>query len=146
MIWSKAFVMERERYDGADVAHILRACHAGLDWRRLVQRFGRNWRVLLSHLALFGFVYPDERASVPWELMSVLCRRLEDESRRPPPAEGVCQGTLLSRAQYLTDVSEWGYTDGRLGPHASMTEEDVARWTAAIDAAPDKDDAAGRRR
>src|SRR5262249_23224050 len=26
MIWSKSFVMERERYDGADVAHVLRAC------------------------------------------------------------------------------------------------------------------------
>ncbi len=25
-IWSKAFVMERERYDGADVAHILPPC------------------------------------------------------------------------------------------------------------------------
>jgi len=24
MIWSKAFVMERERYDGADIAHLLR--------------------------------------------------------------------------------------------------------------------------
>jgi hypothetical protein len=26
MIWAKAFVMERERYDGADVAHLIRAC------------------------------------------------------------------------------------------------------------------------
>jgi hypothetical protein len=146
MIWSKAFVMERERYDGADVAHILRACHATLDWRRLVHRFGRNWRVLLSHLILFGFVYPDERASVPWELMSVLGHRLGEESRQAPLAEGVCQGTLLSRAQYLTDVLEWGYTDGRLGPHASMTADDVARWTAAIEPDPAKDDAAGRRR
>jgi hypothetical protein len=146
MIWSKAFVMERERYDGADVAHILRACHARLDWHRLTRRFGRNWRVLLSHLVLFGFVYPDERASVPWELMSILGRRLADESRLAPQAEGLCQGTLLSRAQYLADVSEWGYTDGRLGPHASMTEDDVARWTAAIGAPPGKDDAAGRRR
>ena len=30
IIWTKAFIMERERYDGADVAHILRAC-ADLD-------------------------------------------------------------------------------------------------------------------
>ena len=26
MIWSKAMIMERERYDGADVAHLLRHC------------------------------------------------------------------------------------------------------------------------
>ena len=32
MIWSKAFVMERERFDGADVAHLLHACAGTLDW------------------------------------------------------------------------------------------------------------------
>ena len=33
MIWSKAFIMERERYDGADVAHLILACGRELDWR-----------------------------------------------------------------------------------------------------------------
>ncbi len=56
MIWSKAFVMERERYDGADISHLIRACHGQLDWHRLVTRFGPHWRVLLSHLTanIFG--------------------------------------------------------------------------------------------
>src|SRR5207244_3254521 len=31
MIWSKAFLMERERFDGADVAHLIRAAHRDLD-------------------------------------------------------------------------------------------------------------------
>ena len=43
-------------------------------------------------------------------------------------------GTLLSREQYLTDVSRWGYADGRVAPHGPMTAEDVAHWTAAIEA------------
>jgi hypothetical protein len=47
-IWSKAFVMERERYDGADIAHLLRARAEMLDWRRLTRRFGRHWRVLFG--------------------------------------------------------------------------------------------------
>src|SRR5262249_33201351 len=34
-IWSKAYVMERERYDGADVAHILRVAGPTLNWDRL---------------------------------------------------------------------------------------------------------------
>src|SRR5581483_1635139 len=55
MIWSKAFIMERERYDGADVAHLLRARAPELDWARLLARFDDYWRVLLSHLVLFGF-------------------------------------------------------------------------------------------
>src|SRR5687767_2592488 len=64
-IWSKAFIMERERFDGADIAHLLRAYGARLDWNRLLGRFGAHWRVLFSHLVLFGFIYPCERESIP---------------------------------------------------------------------------------
>ena len=32
MIWMKAYIMERERFDGADIAHILRCCAAEIDW------------------------------------------------------------------------------------------------------------------
>ena len=58
--------MERERYDGADVAHIILAYGDRMDWRRLIDRFGRYWRVLLSHLVLYGFIYPSAaRACLP---------------------------------------------------------------------------------
>jgi hypothetical protein len=141
MIWSKAFVMERERYDGADIAHIIRACHHGLDWPRLLARFGPHWRVLLSHLTLFGFVYPGERACIPAEVMLTLSRRLAVESQQTPPESRLCRGTLLSREQYLYDVSRAGYQDGRLAPEGVMTPDDVAHWTAAIDPPPEDDDA-----
>ena len=65
MIWSKSFVQERERFDGADVLHLLRAQADALDWPRLLDRFGPHWEVLLSHLVLFGFVFPAERDRVP---------------------------------------------------------------------------------
>lgn len=134
MIWSKAFIMERERYDGADVAHLLRARAATLDWTRLLHRFEDHWRVLLSHLVLFGFIYPAERACVPDWAMAELIERLALETLAPGrPLEAVCQGTLVSRAQYLVDVEAWGYQDARLHPRGRMTAEDIARWTAAID-------------
>src|SRR5690349_11249836 len=57
MIWQKALIMERERFDGADVAHLLRARAERLDWDRLLDRFGEHWPVLLSHLILFGYIY-----------------------------------------------------------------------------------------
>jgi hypothetical protein len=141
MIWSKAFVMERERYDGADISHLIRACHGRLDWGRLVARFGPHWRVLLSHLVLFGFIYPGERECVPPAIMAGFCRRLEHESWQAPSGQRLCQGTFLSRAQYLTDVSRWGYADGRLGPDGPMTAEDVAHWTAAIECEEERRDA-----
>ncbi len=132
-IWSKAFIMERERFDGADVAHLLRAQAARLDWPRLLQRFDGRWRVLLAHLVLFGFVYPCERASIPAWVMNELTERLARETDTPPASDRTCNGTMLSRGQYLVDVNRWGYRDARLTPRGAMSRHDVARWTAAID-------------
>jgi hypothetical protein len=132
IIWSKSFVMERERFDGADINHLLLACATNLDWSRLLRRFGSHWRLLLCHLVLFGYVYPAAAAAVPDEVMSDLLDRLRRERGGTPTTSPLCQGSLLSRSQYLIDVSEWGYRDARLAPHGRMTQEDLAIWTAAI--------------
>ena len=131
-IWSKAFIQERERFDGADVAHIIRAASPDLDWDRLLRRFGLHWRVLLSHLVLFGFIYPSERDKIPARVLRELTGRLLTETEAPPPSDNVCQGTLLSRAQYLTDIERQGFEDGRVEPRGPMTVDDVALWTEAI--------------
>jgi hypothetical protein len=133
MIWSKALIMERERYDGADVAHLLRHCCGLVNWDRLLRRFGNNWRILLAHLVLFGFIYPGERSLVPSAIVKDLLNRLQAELDVPTRDSKVCQGTLLSRAQYLVDIDEWGYEDARIRPRGNMTEAQVAEWTAGID-------------
>ena len=126
-IWSKSFVMERERYDGADVAHLLRAYSERLDWERLLERFGPHWRVLLSHLILFGFIYPFERGRIPPSVMDVLLDRVRSEMHNPPTAGQLCQGTLLSRVQYAIDIDRWGYQDARLPPPGDKTVSGAAR-------------------
>ena len=131
-LWTKAFIMERERYDGADVVHLLHTCASRMDWPRLLQRFGPHWRVLLSHLVLFGFVYPGERQRVPAAVMNQLLDRLRDETHSAPPRSDHCAGTLLSREQYLPDVAHHGYGDPRLTEQSTMTTAEVAQWTAAI--------------
>ena len=102
MIWSKAFIQERERFDGADVLHLLRETGPSLDWPRLLMRFGDHWRVLLGHLILFGYAYPDKRQNFPPWVMEELLRRLN--ASRPNLQNDVCYGTLLSREQYLHDI------------------------------------------
>jgi hypothetical protein len=120
-IWSKAFIMERERYDGADVAHLLRACGSNLDWPRLLQRFGPHWRVLFSHLVLFGFIYPSEQSQIPGWVLTELVDRFQDEMNSSPRVDRICQGTFLSGTQYLIDLERWGYQDARLpGPGQRM--------------------------
>jgi len=113
MIWQKAFVMERERYDGADVAHLLHARAENLDWNRLLDHFGSYWRVLYTYLILFGFIYPAERDRIPGWVMKEMGRRLEGELAAPPPSGKVCQGTLISHQQFVPDVQQWGYEDVR---------------------------------
>lgn len=132
MIWSKSYVMERERYDGSDVAHLLRARAKQLDWERLLRRFGAHWRVLYSYLILFGFIYPSHRADLPEWLLDDLARKFREESAAAPPEMPVCQGTLLSREQFLIDIQQWGYLDARLLPEGNMTRAETELWTAAI--------------
>ena len=130
MIWSKSFILERERFDGADVMHLLRETGPSLDWPRLLMRFGDYWRVLLSQLILFGFVYPDKRQNVPQWVMDELLRRLGVS--RPNLQNDVCYGTLLSREQYLHDLGHWKYRDAREQPEGPMTREQLDIWTEAI--------------
>ncbi len=131
MVWMKAYIMERERFDGADIAHILRRCAAEIDWPHLVLRFGPDWRVLLSHLILFGYIYPSERARIPIAIMEDLITRLRSEAIAPDAAR-LCRGTLLSRKQYLVDIQEWGFRDARLEERVQMNTKDIAHWTKAI--------------
>jgi hypothetical protein len=130
MIWSKAFIQERERFDGADIIHLLRQVGPSLDWPRLLMRFGDHWRVLLCHLIMFGFVYPDKRQNVPGWVMEELIRRLSVS--RPNLQNDVCYGTLLSREQYLHDIEHLKYHDARLEPNGPMTRGQLEIWTKAI--------------
>jgi hypothetical protein len=57
--------------------------------------------------------------------------RLREETADPQSPERICQGTLLSRSQYLVDIEQWGYLDARLA-YGYMKQEDIDLWTDAI--------------
>ena len=129
IIWSKCFIQERERFDGADVNHMILARGHTLDWARLLRRFRGNERVLLGHLMFFGFAFPGDRSRIPDWVLDELWTRVRAEA---PLSEKVCNGTFLSRQQYLVDIRERGYRDGRAEPRGPMSARDIAHWTAAI--------------
>jgi hypothetical protein len=113
IIWSKGFVCERERFDGADVNHLILARGKQMDWRRLVDRFTGHWEVLLAHLTLYRYSYPGQRDHVPrwvWDELLERARTQENE----PEKKKLCRGTVIARGQYEpVDVEHWGYTDAR---------------------------------
>ena len=102
LLWSSAFVQERERYDGAAVLHLLHAQAAQLDWNRLLERFGENWPVLLSYLMLFQFTYPDRRADIPDEVMNELTNGFSVNNPSPIIA---CAAARCSRGSSICSTS-----------------------------------------
>ncbi len=132
IIWQKAYIQERERFDGADIAHLLRGGAEELDWDHLLARFGDDYRVLLMHLLMFGFVYPGERHRLSQAHLTALLDRAKGELATPGSDEQICQGTLVSRAQYLPDIERWGYRDARTTGRSKITAEEIEAWTNAI--------------
>ncbi len=102
-----------------------------VDWKHLLKRFGSHWRVLLSHIVLFGYIYPSERGRIPCAIIDELLQRWRDESSFSA-TDRVCQGTLLSREQYLPDIYERGFRDARLEGPDRLAPNDIEHWTDAI--------------
>jgi hypothetical protein len=64
--------------------------------------------------------------------MNALLQRAIDEQIAPVSDDKLCQGTLLSRAQYLPDIERWGYKDVRNEERCKMSAADIGIWTNAI--------------
>lgn len=111
LIWSKAFVQLRHRYDGADIVHLMLKQHDRIDWRRLLAYMDLQWEVLLVHLLNFRWAYPSEREHVPRWLMDELIGRLERQLDLPPPRVKICRGRMLSQIDYESAVKDWGFAD-----------------------------------
>ncbi len=118
-VWSKIFVQDRYRYDGADVAHMILKRHEDIDWRQLLSHMEMYWEVLLIALLNFRFIYPSERNLVPRWIMDELLERLQAQLEMPSPDMRVCRGRIFSPRDYLIDVSEWGFSEavGNLEEH-----------------------------
>jgi len=126
MLWSKAFIFERDRFDGADINHLIRAQGSKLDWRRLRDLFGDQWPVFLAHLVMYRYVYPAERDAVPEWLWKDLLLKAESQLSERGPAD-VCYGTLLARTQYQVDVEQWKYADARVVPYGRLSAHQASQ-------------------
>jgi hypothetical protein len=111
LIWSKAFVQLRHRYDGADIINLILRRHQDIDWARLLAHMDLQWEVLLAHLVNFRWAYPSERDHIPRWLMAELARRLAAQLDRPPPPRRVCRGRMFSEIDYEAAINDWGFAD-----------------------------------
>jgi Nucleotidyl transferase of unknown function (DUF2204) len=107
---SKLFVTRRERFDGADIAHIIYGTRGNLDWGRILQLIGEHWEMLLWALVLFRYVYPAQTHYVPAVLWQDLLGRYLKQVAEPD-GRGRFRGSLIDDNMFAIDVKEWGLDD-----------------------------------
>jgi hypothetical protein len=107
LVASKVFVAKRERFDGADIAHIIYGTYPRFDWDRLLQLMGEHWEMLLWSLLLFRYVYPAQTHYVPARIWNRLLQRLQNEIAKPD-AKAKFRGSLVDENMFAIDTNEWG--------------------------------------
>ncbi|HLL41610.1 MAG TPA: nucleotidyltransferase, partial [Segetibacter sp.] len=50
LIWCKLYVQNRERFDGADINHIMLKYGQKLDWKHVLFRMEQHWHLLLAQI------------------------------------------------------------------------------------------------
>lgn len=104
---TKCFVAFRERFDGADIVHLIRACGPSLDWDRILALMHGHWQLLYWSLVLYAYVHPAHTDAVPSEIWSDLSRRFADATRHPDRTAPF-HGSLVDPRMFAIDVEEWG--------------------------------------
>lgn len=110
LLASKLFVVRRDRFDGADIAHIIYATRGRLDWQRILKYVGEHWEVLLWALLLFRYVYPSHSVYVPANLWQDLIGRLTAALAHPDSKQEF-RGSLIDDSIFAIDIKEWGLED-----------------------------------
>ncbi len=107
LIASKIFVAYRERFDGADVVHLIYARGRTLDWTRLLQLAGTHWELLFWSLVLFAYIYPAHTDLVPEAVWDVMMKCFADRVKHPNK-DAPFRGSLVDPRMFAIDVEEWG--------------------------------------
>lgn len=107
LLASKLFVTRRERFDGADIAHVIYGTRGKLDWQRVLLLAGEHWEIVFWALVLFRYVYPAHTGFVPQEVWSDLVARFQDAVSHPDKSAKF-RGGLIDDRMFAIDMNEWG--------------------------------------
>lgn len=134
LLASKLFVVRRDRFDGADIAHIIYATRGKLDWQRILKYVGEHWEVLLWALLLFHYVYPSHSDYVPASLWQELIGRLTAALSHPHTKQEF-RGSLIDDSIFAIDTREWGLEDVQARYRAALKTTIVIPRAATCNAA-----------
>jgi len=106
LVASKLFVARIERFDGADIAHVIYGTYGHFDWNREMELVGEHWEMLLWALVLFRYVYPAQSHYVPATVWRELLNRFERATAQADP-RAKFRGSLVDDNMFAIDVNEW---------------------------------------
>jgi hypothetical protein len=121
LIASKLFVTRRERFDGADIVHVIHGTRGNLDWSRVLNIVGEHWMIVLWAMILFQYTYPAHCNYIPRAVWDDLLGRLRGELDSPNPRAHF-RGSLIDENMFAIDVHEWGMAN-LIEYHRTMREE-----------------------
>jgi hypothetical protein len=98
LIWSKVYVMQRDRCDWPDILNLICATGPALDWEHLIARVAEDFPLLKALVSIFAWVSPEGASQLPQRIWD----RLE---LAPPNAERDPEGRP-SRPDLL-DTRPW---------------------------------------
>lgn len=65
LIWSKLFIIQRERCDWPDVLNLFQATHTKMDWNHLVHRLHGDLPLLDAAISVYEWMWPGEPLAIP---------------------------------------------------------------------------------
>jgi hypothetical protein len=98
LIWSKLYVLQRDRTDWDDVLKLIDARAGEIDWNHLLDRLAEDAPLLAGALAVYGWLAPEGAAEISGAVWNRLGLRLP----RPAADPGV-----TSRRAALLDGRPW---------------------------------------
>ncbi len=131
LVASKLFVIRRERFDGADIAHIIYGTKGRLDWDRVLELAGEHWEIVLWTLILFRYVYPAHTDYVPAPLWQNLLSRYMHLVQHADP-RAPFRGSLVDENIFSIDVKDWGLEDLQSGYRARQLQKQPSGTPPAL--------------
>jgi hypothetical protein len=65
LVWTKLYILQRERCDWPDLLNLLHTCGETMDWPYLLSNVGEDARLLAGLLSVYAWLHPEGAALLP---------------------------------------------------------------------------------
>jgi len=107
---TKLYIKHRDRYDGADLNHLILKQGHIMRWGSLLQRTAGHHQLILAQILEFLYVYPGQQKQIPdWVFRELMSEAEQARATMTNLSKKICQGPLIDRRSYDVDVLNWGF-------------------------------------